>query len=311
MRRRLASVVALLIVLLGAAGTRPAEAADDILVSGLLASEPIPTGAGSPSRLDTTRRTILELTVTNRGTRDVEVGTVVLRGRVLALTFFSYETSVAIPVPAASTVTRQFSLDLAGLKGQAVGLFNSDIRLLDQHRTAIAERRTAVDVRGSWRSVYGLFGLALAMATAAAFVRAVLDLARHRLSGNRSRRAIRFLVPGFALGSDTGVHVVGLADTAGWPPRVDSDGSCPLRTRLCDGLPHTHSRRGGGPHRTSPCRDGSTESQWRYRHIVNSELRSPAGAPRGEPVTETFRVRRWPAGHGVRPTDLPEAHLRR
>lgn len=177
-----------------------AQAAHPVTVAGRLAERAIPTGAGNPSRLDTTRRTLLELSVVNAGDRDVEVGTVVLRGRVIGLTFFNYETSVSIPVPARSTVTRQFSLDLSGLRGQAVGLFNTDVRLLDQGRDTIASRRTAVDVRGSWRSVYSLFGIGLAVATIAAFARAVLDLARHRLSPNRWRRAVRFFVPGLGLG---------------------------------------------------------------------------------------------------------------
>ena len=177
-----------------------AEAADTVSVAGRLGGRTIPTGAASPSRLDTARRTLLELSVVNAGDRDVEVGTIVLRGRVIGLTFYNFETSVSIAVPARSTVNRQFSLDLSGLNGQAVGLFNTEVRLLDQHRETIASRRTAVDVRGSWRSVYSFFGLGLAIATVAAFARAVLDLARHRLSENRWRRAVRFLVPGLGLG---------------------------------------------------------------------------------------------------------------
>ena len=53
---------------------------------------------------------------------------------------------------------------------------------------------------GQWRSVYSFFGFGLAIATVAAFTRAVLDLARHRLSDNRWRRAVRFFVPGLGLG---------------------------------------------------------------------------------------------------------------
>jgi hypothetical protein len=169
-------------------------------MSGRLAERPLPTGGGTPSRLYTDRRTLLELSIVNGGDRDVEVNTIVLRGGTIGLTFFKYETSVSIIVPARSTVMRQFSLDLSGLRGQAVGLFNSDVQLLDARRDKVSSRRTAVDVRGSWRSVYSLFGLALVAATVAAFVRAVLDLARHRLSPNRWRRAVRFLVPGLGLG---------------------------------------------------------------------------------------------------------------
>lgn len=195
-----AATVAVLVLLSWLWLTPRADAADTVSLSGGLAGRTIPTGAGTPSRIATTGRVLLDLSITNGGEEIVEVGTIVLRGRVIGLTFFNYETSVAIAVPGRSTVTRQFSLDLSSLHGQAVGLFNAEVRLLDQQRDTIASTRTAVDVRGSWRSVYSLFGVALAIATVATFVRALLDLARHRLSPNRWRRAVRFLVPGLGLG---------------------------------------------------------------------------------------------------------------
>jgi hypothetical protein len=200
MRRYIAGIAALILVALGPAAAPAAQAAGPVIVSGRLGERAIPTGAGTPSRLDTTVRTPLELTVVNNGDQALDVGTVVLRGRVLGITFFNYETSVSIAVPPRSTATRLFSLDLSGLKSQAVGLFNTEVRILDQRRDTIASRRTAVDVRGWWRSVYSLFGIGLAMATVATFARACLDLARHRLSPNRWRRAVRFFVPGLGLG---------------------------------------------------------------------------------------------------------------
>jgi hypothetical protein len=198
--RRFAAAFGVAVALVTCLAGPGVRAADTLTVAGRLAERPIPTGARNPSRLETGRRVLLELSVANFGAQDVNIGTVLLRGRVIGLTFFNYETSVAIAVPAGSTVTRQFALDLSGLKGQAVGLFNAEIKLLDQQRQAVASRRTVVDVRGSWRSVYSLFGIALVVATAAAFVRATLDLARHRLSPNRWRRGVRFLVPGLGLG---------------------------------------------------------------------------------------------------------------
>lgn len=178
----------------------PAHADNALTVSGRLSERDIPAGGGRPSLLHTNRRVLLELSLTNRTDRDLDVGTVVLQARVVGLTFFNYETSVTIAVPPRATVTRQFSLDLASLRGQAVGLFNADVKLLDQRRQVLVSRRTAVDVRGSWHSVYGLFGALVALVTVAAFARAVLDLARHHLSPNRWRRSIRFLVPGLGLG---------------------------------------------------------------------------------------------------------------
>lgn len=222
--RRLACLSALLGTLLASGFTAPAHAADAVTMTGRLAERAIPATAGRPSRLDTDRRVLLDLSIVNAGDHDVEVGTIILRGRVVGLTFFDYETSVSIGVPARSTVTRQFSLDLASLRVQATGLFNADVVLLDQGRHRLAARRTAVDVRGSFRSVYSLFGLALALATTAAFIRALLDLSRHRLSPNRWRRGIRFLVPGLGLGLTLVFTLsamrVFLAGTMSWVPLV-------------------------------------------------------------------------------------------
>jgi hypothetical protein len=199
--RRYACIAALLGTLLSSGlGAPPAQAGGDVTMTAGLAGRSVPAPAAHPSRLETTRHVLLDLSIANGGNQDVQVGTIILRGRVVGLTFFDYQTSVNISVPAHTTVARQFSLDLSSLRVQAMGLFNADVSLLDQGRHPVASRRTAVDVRGSSRSVYSLFGLALALATTAAFVRAVLDLARHRLSSNRWRRAVRFLVPGLGLG---------------------------------------------------------------------------------------------------------------
>lgn len=177
-----------------------ADAAGTVKLTGRLAGRGFPAGAGNPIRLSPDRPTPLEVEISNDGTQAVEVRTITLSGRVTALTFFSYQTSVAFTVPARSTVTRSFSLDLAGLKYQAAGLFNARITLLDQKRRTIGSRPTAVDVRGSWRSVYVVFALILAIGTVASFLWAVYDLARHRLSVHRWRRGLRFLIPGMGLG---------------------------------------------------------------------------------------------------------------
>jgi hypothetical protein len=199
--RRPVGIAVLVVTLWSMANLGPAaSAADPLTLSGRLAGKEFPAGASSPSRLGTRERALLELTIRNDGLADVVVGTVILRGRAISLAFFNYETSVAIAVPAGTTVSRQFLLDLASLKGQANGLFNAEITLLDQNRHQLASRKTAVDVRGSWRSVYNVFGVALLVATVAAFARATTDLARHRLSSNRWRRAVRFMVPGIGTG---------------------------------------------------------------------------------------------------------------
>jgi len=178
---------------------RPAQAADTVKVTGRLAGRTFPASAGNPIVLGPDRPILFEVAISNDGSEAVEVRTITLAGRVTALTFFSYQTSVAISVPPHATVTREYSLDLAGLKYQATGLFNARITLLDQQRRPIVSRPMAVDVRGSWRSVYVVFGLILAAGTVASFVLAVRELARHRLSSNRWRRGLRFMIPGIGL----------------------------------------------------------------------------------------------------------------
>jgi hypothetical protein len=64
----------------------------------------------------------------------------------------------------------------------------------------LAQENGVTDVRGSLRSVYGLFGLGVAFLTALSFLGALVGLARHRLPQNRWRRGLRFLTPGLGLG---------------------------------------------------------------------------------------------------------------
>ncbi len=186
-------------VLVAAFPVRPVQAAEAVKVTGRLAGRTFPASAGNPIVLSPDRPTPLEVAIFNDGSEAVEVRTITLAGRVAPLTFFSYQTSVAISVPPHATVSREYPLDLAGLKYQATGLFNATITLLDQQRRPIVSRPTAVDVRGSWRSAYVVFGLVLAAGTVASFVLAVRELARHRLSSNRWRRGLRFMIPGIGL----------------------------------------------------------------------------------------------------------------
>jgi hypothetical protein len=153
-----------------------------------------------PLRLSPKRPLVLELVITNRTSQPLQIRTVRLTGRVVGLTFFGYETTVGINVGAGATVTRQFSLDLAGLRGQATGLLPASVSLLDPRRDRIAGTSFVADVRGSLLSVYGVFGLALTVATALSIGGAVLALSRNQLPLNRLRRGLRFLPGGVGIG---------------------------------------------------------------------------------------------------------------
>jgi hypothetical protein len=158
------------------------------------------SSADHPIRLDPHHPAAVTLTVDNTGSAPVTVHRVQLSGRVVGLTFYSYDTSVGLTVKPATTATLRYSLDLTGLAGQATGLIGGTITVFDLHGHQIAQQDAVTDVRGSLWSVYGLFGFALLLLTILAIFDTSIALARHRMPRNRWRRALRFLTPGIGLG---------------------------------------------------------------------------------------------------------------
>ncbi|ONI90260.1 hypothetical protein ALI22I_13155 [Saccharothrix sp. ALI-22-I] len=160
---------------------------------------------GTPVRedellLDPSSSSSISVTVHN-GTDTVRhVKTIRLSGTALALTFFSYDTTVPFDVPAKQSVTRGFVLDLGQLGTQATGLLPTELEVLDTNRDSIASIGTTGDVRGSMWSVYGVFGLAVFGLTVLAWAGALFALARRRLPANRWQRAMRFLPAGVGTG---------------------------------------------------------------------------------------------------------------
>jgi hypothetical protein len=217
-RGRLRSVFAALLagVIPLALAAAPAAAAGGVTVSASVDGQPLAHSSQShPIRLSPTKPATLEVQVTNASGAEVDLRTVRLEGRVVGLTFFAYDTSVNLAVAAGQSATLRYSLDLAGLDGQATGLIPGSVRLLDAGRHVVASQSMVSDVRGSVKSVYGLFGLALLLLTILATLGALLGLARHRLSPNRWLRAARFLTPGLGLGL---VLVFTLSAFRAWVP---------------------------------------------------------------------------------------------
>lgn len=153
-----------------------------------------------PIRLSPKKSALLVVEVTNHSSRPIDIRIVRLEGKVVGLTFFAYDTAVALTVAPGATGSRRFPLDLGGLDGQATGLIPGSVKLLDPDRHVVAEETGVVDVRGSLFSVYGLFGIGVAILTIVSFFGALIGLARHRLPPNRWRRALRFMTPGIGLG---------------------------------------------------------------------------------------------------------------
>ena len=192
-------VVALSLFLVPLTSASPAAAADVTLSAKIDDRAVAGSEENRPVRLPT-RRIPVTLDITNGDSSPITVSTVRFAGKVMGLTFFAYEASADIRVAPGATESRRLTLDLASLKGQATGLLPASIAVLDADRKELASQDLVVDVRGSVRSVYGTFGLLLAVLTATALAVALRALAGHRLSPNRWARGLRFLVPGIGLG---------------------------------------------------------------------------------------------------------------
>jgi hypothetical protein len=154
----------------------------------------------SPLHLNPDRLVRADLRITNRGTDPVTVRSANLNGRVMGLTFFSFETRLDWVLAPGVTESRMFGFELVGLKGQATGLLPAHLDVLDVHRHVMATQSFPTEVKGSITSVYGIFGLLVAAITALLFAGALIRLATHRLPANRWQRGARFGVPGIGLG---------------------------------------------------------------------------------------------------------------
>ncbi|WP_252190327.1 MULTISPECIES: hypothetical protein [unclassified Rhodococcus (in: high G+C Gram-positive bacteria)] len=171
-----------------------------------------------PVRLDPHSPAQVTVNLNNATASPVTIAAVDLSGHVLGLTFFSYHTAVGLTVAPGQTQSLDFELDLSGLDGQATGLINGTVTVRGDDGTVLADISTVTDVRGSLMSVYGLFGLALALLTALAVLDAVLGIARRRLHENRWRRGLRMLTPGIGIGL---VLAFTLSATRVWAPTLD------------------------------------------------------------------------------------------
>lgn len=150
-------------------------------------------------RLEPGKPVDVAVVVTNQGSTPVVIQDVELGGRVLGLSFFSYATTVNHTIAPGATDTLRYRLNMTGLSGEATGLIQGRLALIDPTGHEVAVIPMVTDVRGSLISVYGLFGIALVVLTALAIVDAALALVRRRLSPNRWKRGLRLLVPGIGI----------------------------------------------------------------------------------------------------------------
>ena len=153
-----------------------------------------------PLRLRADEGAVIKVQATNKTDGPLTVRFVRLHGKVMGLTFYTYDTLVDMQLRAGESDEREFFVDLADLKGQATGLLPGQLTLLDQQRNVMASIEFPVDVRGSLASVYGVFGAAVGAITALLVIAALVRLATHSLPLNRWSRAVRFAVPGIGFG---------------------------------------------------------------------------------------------------------------
>ena len=203
-RSTLAALAAGALLMLVPAAAAPAFAAEGKALSwrASLGGRDVLSGTGTnPIRLDPAANTELKLNVKNTGSVPLTVTAAVLEGRVIGLPFFSYKASLGgLQLAPGQTIERAFPLDLSDLGDQATGLIPSRVRLLGASKEALATQSFVVDVRGRALSVYGVFGLVIAIVTIAIMVGLLISLARRRLPANRWQRAMQFLPVGVGIG---------------------------------------------------------------------------------------------------------------
>ncbi|MBF6126825.1 hypothetical protein [Nocardia brasiliensis] len=158
------------------------------------------TSVDDPLRLEPGSTVRVAIELSNKTGAPVEIRHVDLAGQVLGLSFFSYSTAVELTIPPGGAESLRYRLELRGLAGQAVGFLGGELAVYGADSAKVAAIPLITDVRGSLWSVYGLFGIALAILTALAIADAALAVARHRLSANRWQRGVRLLAPGLGIG---------------------------------------------------------------------------------------------------------------
>jgi hypothetical protein len=196
-----AFVVALAAVSLWGAAPLGAQEDGEVTVEYLLDGRSIEE-ADSFDPHEFTPRSVGEFvaTVTNGTEETVSISSARLRGRMLGMTFLSYDTLVLVEVPAGETVTFSVPVDLYDVDDQAVGFLRADISLLDADREPIVTTGFAVDVRGRTLSAMGIFAVVILVIAVVSTAANVWSLLRRTLPENRYIRGVRFAVSGFSIG---------------------------------------------------------------------------------------------------------------
>jgi hypothetical protein len=200
MRKLIILLIAVTILALASPVSAAAQADQVTMVASVNGRDISSADVDHPLTLQPGKPVDVSVEFTNKTDQAVDIHRIVLRGTVLGLAFFTYDSTVDFAVAPATRSVLSYRLDLAELGGQATGLINADLSAVDTAGKPIATVHTVTDVRGSLMSVYGLFGIALIVLTALALLDVALAVRRRTLPNNRWRRGMRLLAPGVGVG---------------------------------------------------------------------------------------------------------------
>lgn len=195
------AAAALLTAAVAVGASSAAGAAPSSILSAEIDGRPLDTvDTHNPLVLPASKEAMVRIRVDNSDPRPLTVRSVVLSGKVLGLTFFTFTTRVDLAVDGNGMSEVEFPLDLADLEGQAVGLIPSRLAVVDDRHQLVGSAAFPADVRAPLWSAYGVFGIATAAITGLLLIAGFARLATHSLPSNRFSRALRFGAPGLGLG---------------------------------------------------------------------------------------------------------------
>ena len=225
MNRRIVAALAVVGLLLSLGAGASAQEDGELTVSYLLDGVPVDEiDSSDPHPFHPRSVGEFTATVTNGTDESVFITAARLRGRMLGMTFLSYDTLVLVDVPAGETVTFAIPVDLYDVDDQAVGYLRTDIALLDADREPIVTTGFAVDVRGRMLSAMGIFATVILVVAILSTGANLWSLLRQSLPENRYVRGIRFAVSGLAIGlllaAAFSILRIFPLPRAGWAPLV-------------------------------------------------------------------------------------------
>lgn len=224
MTRRLAALAAVTVLALGL-GAVPAAAADDIEIDATINGVALDDSSSSdPAELRPGPDNEIVLTATNTSDRDITVGWLRITGRVIGITFLTYETTVGLPVAAGESTSLELPLEFFDLESQATGLVRAELELYDLDRETVGATNFVADVRGNALSALGWFALAILLFTVLTIASLAAAVYGRRLRDNRFARGAQFAALGLGIGLliTVGFSVARIAavPAAAWVPLV-------------------------------------------------------------------------------------------